>query len=223
MFARRTAEGILEHITGQAAIFAEPTAYVALFTTAPTDDTGTSAVEASGGSYARVSTAAADWNAASTTTDPTTISNANAITFATATAAWGTVVAWGLYDAATAGNLLYWDWLGNYPWQPVTISLASPAVFTVGQAAYTASASVVLDTANRFGGVSPTYSAGAPSANSVLTVVSPTGDTFNLDNGATAINTSAAGSSMVRQITQQSVPSGVQASFAASALVLGAA
>ena len=101
MFARRTAEGILQHITGQAAIFAEPTAYVALFTTAPSDDAGSGAVEVSGGSYARVATSAATWNAASTGTDPTTIANAAAITFATASASWGSVVALGLYDAAT--------------------------------------------------------------------------------------------------------------------------
>lgn len=210
-------------MTGYSAIFALPTAYVALFTTAPTDDTGTGAVEVSGGAYARLATAAADWSAPSTTTDPTTISNAAALAFPTASADWGTVVAFGLYDAASAGNLLAWDWLGSYGWQPVTISSASPAVFTIGQAAYAAAASVVLDTANRFGGSSPTYSAGAPAANSLLTVETPSGDTFSLNNGATAIATSVAGSSLVRQVASQAIASGVKASFDVGALVLSAA
>lgn len=229
MFARRTAEQILQHITGYQAIFAAPTAYVALFTTAPTLDDGTSAVEVTGGGYARVATTtgtSGTWGAASTGTDPTTISNSGSggavITFPTATASWGTVVAFGLYDAATGGNLLAWDWLGNFEWQPCTISSASPAVVTVGQAGYANSTAVVLDTANRFGGISPTYSAGAPTANSVLTTAGLSGDTFTLSNGGTAINTSAAGSSMIRQVTQQPVPSGVQPSFASGALILSA-
>lgn len=222
MFARRTAEGILQHITGQAAIFAEPTAYVALFTTAPTDDTGAGAVEVSGGSYARVATSSSTWNAASTGTDPTTITNAAAISFPTATANWGTVVAAALYDAATAGNLLAWDWLGNFAWQPCTISAANPAAVTIGQAGYANATTVVLDTANRFGGVSPTYSQGSPSSNTVLTTAGLSGDTFTLSNSGTAVNASAAGSSMIREVTEQSVPSGVQASFAAGTLILSA-
>jgi hypothetical protein len=218
MFARRTAEGILQHITGQAAIFSEPTAYIALFTTAPTDDTGTGAVEVSGGSYARVATSSATWNSASTGTDPTTLSNAQTITFATAGASWGTVVAFGLYDAATGGNLLAWDWLGNYQWLPCTISAASPGVVTAHAHGYAAADPVVYTTV--FGGTAPSFS--QSNLTGILAVVSPATDTFTVTNGGTAVNTSASGSGMVRQIVQQSVPSGVQPSFAAGALVLSA-
>ena len=35
-------------------------------------------------------------------------SNGTDITFPTASADWGTCVAMGIFDAATAGNLLYW-------------------------------------------------------------------------------------------------------------------
>lgn len=230
MFSRHTAAGVLQAITGYQAFPAVTTAYVALFTTAPTDDSGTGAVEVTGGAYARVATTngtSGTWAAASTSTDPTTIANGGSsnavITFPTATASWGTVVAMGLYDAASGGNLLTWDWLGNFPWQPCTISAASPAVVTVGQAGYANTTSVVLDTANRFGGVSPTYTAGAPTANTVMTTLGLSGDTFTLENGATATNCSVAGSSMIRQVTQQSVPSGVQPSFASGTLILSAA
>jgi hypothetical protein len=218
MFARRTAEGILQNITGQSAIFAEPTAYVALYTTAPTDDTGAGAVEVSGGGYARVATASATWNAASTGTDPTTLANAQAITFATASANWGTVVAFGLYDASSAGNLLAWDWLGNYQWLPCTISAAAPGVVTAHAHGYAAGDPVVYTTV--FGGTAPTFS--QSNLTGILAVVGPTTDTFTVTNGGTAVNTSATGNGMVRKIVQQSVPSGVQPSFAAGALILSA-
>ena len=39
-------------------------------------------------------------------------------TFATATASWGTINAWAVYDASTSGNLLFLDFLGNYQWLP---------------------------------------------------------------------------------------------------------
>jgi hypothetical protein len=219
MFARRTAEGILQHITGYQAIFAEPTAYVALFTTAPSDDTGSGAVEVSGGGYARVATSAATWNAASTGTDPTTLSNAAAITFAAATASWGTVVAIGLYDAASGGNLLAWDWLGNYQWLPCTISAASPGVITAHAHGYNAVDPVVYTTV--FGGSAPSFS--QSNLTGVLAVVSPATDTFTVTNGGTAVNTSSTGNGMARKLVQQSVPSGVQPSFASGSLILSAA
>lgn len=74
------------------------TPYIALFTSDPTDaGTGT---EVSGGSYARTSaTFGAPSNGVSVTSAD--------ITFPTATASWGTVGWIGIYDASTAGNLLY--------------------------------------------------------------------------------------------------------------------
>lgn len=76
-----------------------PSTYVALFTTAPTDAGG--GTEVSGGGYARVATAGV-WAAAS----GTSISNSAVITFGAPTANWGVVTHVGIYDAATAGNLL---------------------------------------------------------------------------------------------------------------------
>jgi hypothetical protein len=92
-------------ITGKAT-YALPTpgaVWVALFTTAPNFETGAGGTEATGGSYARKQTAAGDWNASASGS----ISNLNAITFVTASASWGTVTSFGVYDASAAGNLLW--------------------------------------------------------------------------------------------------------------------
>lgn len=96
------------------------TVYVALFTAAPTDAGG--GTEVSGGSYARVAVtssltawAGTQGNAttvASSGTNGTTSNNA-AINFPTPTANWGSIVAMGVFDAATAGNLLFFGSLTN--------------------------------------------------------------------------------------------------------------
>lgn len=74
------------------------TVYVGLFTTDPTDDG--SGTEVSGGSYARkAATFGAPSNGASSTSAD--------VTFDQATGNWGTVTHFGIFDAATSGNLLY--------------------------------------------------------------------------------------------------------------------
>jgi len=76
--------------------------YVALYTSAPTDSGG--GVECTGGAYEREAVARqTGWTSAGNATE-----NASDITFTEATASWGTVVAFGLFDALSAGNLLYW-------------------------------------------------------------------------------------------------------------------
>ena len=97
-------QAILNHIFRNTAIFTPPAnVYLALFTAAPSDSGG--GTEVSGGSYARkaVSTTG-QWNAPGVggLTD-----NINAQAFVTATASWGTVTHFGIFDAATAGNLLF--------------------------------------------------------------------------------------------------------------------
>ncbi len=98
-FADYAENKILDHITGKSS-FTMPTAYMALSTTTPTDAGGIT--EPSGGAYARVATAAATWNSAS----GGSTSNTNIITFPQATAGWGTIIGWALYDAASGGNML---------------------------------------------------------------------------------------------------------------------
>ena len=77
-----------------------PTAwYVALYTVAPGETGG--GTEVSGGSYART---AVTFTVSGTA--PTTASNSGAVEFPTATGSWGTIVAAGIFDASTSGNLL---------------------------------------------------------------------------------------------------------------------
>jgi hypothetical protein len=74
--------------------------YAALFTTDPAEDA--SGAEVSGGSYARQSTAFDAPSPAGET------QNTADVTFPTATAAWGTVTHFAIFDAASAGNMLYY-------------------------------------------------------------------------------------------------------------------
>lgn len=100
-FAENT---VLNLFLGAGAYTPPATLYAALFTVSPTDAGG--GTEVSGGSYARVAVTnnTTNWPAASGGSK----SNGTQITFPTPTANWGTIVAFGLFDAATAGNLLYW-------------------------------------------------------------------------------------------------------------------
>jgi hypothetical protein len=104
-------------ITGaSAAAGTGPTAlFVGLLTAAPSDAGG--GTEVTGGSYARVSVTSAltAWagtqSAGSATASSGTAgqtSNNAAITFPAPTANWGVVTHLGVYDAVSAGNLLFW-------------------------------------------------------------------------------------------------------------------
>lgn len=87
--------------------FTKPTVLaVALYTVTPSDAGG--GTEVTGGSYARVQRDPLDanWTGASSTDGLT--DNAAALTFPTPTANWGTIVAFGIFDATSGGNLLIW-------------------------------------------------------------------------------------------------------------------
>ena len=90
---------VLDHVFGGTAYTAPTTLYVALYTVAPTDTGG--GTEVSGGGYVR-KTAAFTVSG----TRPTTASNSAAVEYPTATANYGTVVAVGIFDALSGGNLL---------------------------------------------------------------------------------------------------------------------
>lgn len=95
---------LLDHVLGNAAYSAPATVYIALFTATPSDTGG--GTEVTGGSYARASVTnnATNWPAASGGAK----ANGTEILFTTATANWGTVTSFGIFDASTAGNLIYW-------------------------------------------------------------------------------------------------------------------
>lgn len=93
-----------DHVLGNTSFSTPATVYMAAFTVAPTDAGG--GTEATGGSYARVSITnnTTNWPNSSGGSK----SNGTAITFPTASASWGSIVAVALFDASSSGNLLYW-------------------------------------------------------------------------------------------------------------------
>lgn len=111
---------IVDHVLRATAYTAPATTYVALLTAAPSDTGG--GTEVSGTSYARVAVTSGTsaWNntqgntsGASSGTDGT-IENAATVSFPTPGAGgWGTASHFGVYDASTAGNLLFYAALGT--------------------------------------------------------------------------------------------------------------
>ncbi len=90
---------LFDHVLRNTAYTSPVTVYVALFDLDPGED-GTSGTEVAVGAYARQAvTFSAPTNGVG--------SNSGTVTFPTATADWASVGGWGLFDAVTAGNLLF--------------------------------------------------------------------------------------------------------------------
>lgn len=285
-----SAQANLNWGTGNIAMPALGSRYLALFTTAPTSDAGTGGAEVSGGSYARVQIAGAITAAGAISTGSATITMPNvsgypwvvpgmnvydttagkqigtvsswvgttltltgnasnngsgstnslvfsafplasassgtepavtpvasasgaAVAFPQSTASWGTALAFGVYDASSSGNLIFWDFLGNYKWSPFTCTSASPGVLTCTDQSFTNGQYAVVTA--KFGGTMPTTGG---SWAGVLTVAGVSGSTFNL-----GVNTTGAGDGLVRQVIQQVIPNNNTVSFAAGQLTLTAA
>jgi hypothetical protein len=157
-------------------------------------------------------------------TGPATTTNGSVIGFAAATGAgFGTCIAFGLYDAVSSGNLLAWDFLGNFAWLPFE-NPTSSNLLTVKANGYSSNDPVVFTA--EYGGTLPTMSTGTFTGYTVNFVATPATDTINVDTTtgpATPIVLTSSGSGMVRKIVQQSIPAGVTASFAASTLTITAA
>jgi hypothetical protein len=96
---------IADEVLGGAAFAAPATVYVALFTALPTAKAGTGGTEATGGSYARVAVTnnTSNWNDYAAGVK----SNKTDFAFTQATASWGEIQGYGLYDSSSAGNLLF--------------------------------------------------------------------------------------------------------------------
>lgn len=93
-------------------VLEDATYYIALCFDLPDDaDDGSDIDEPSGGAYARQAIAPADWSAASGGVKR----NSSVITFATATADWGTtpLKAWALCTASTGGEVIASGALGT--------------------------------------------------------------------------------------------------------------
>lgn len=92
---------LLDHALATAAYTAPTDVYVGLHTGSPLDDdSGANEVTTSGSAYVRKAASFAAASAGSAATDAT-------ITFDAATSNWGTITHISLYDASSAGNLLF--------------------------------------------------------------------------------------------------------------------
>lgn len=130
--AATASNGILNHVFRTTSYTAPTNVYVGLLSTCPT--AGNNGTELTGNGYTRSSAIAkadASWTyTAATFIAAATIVNAAAISFpAAATNPW-TVNCFGVYDASSAGNLLYW---GSVTGAPVTVSVGATASFAIGQ------------------------------------------------------------------------------------------
>jgi len=101
---------VLDYVLGDTSYSPPGTVYVALYSVAPTNAGG--GTEATGSGYARaaVTNNTTNWSNA-TGSSPTTKANGTAVTFAAATGDWSSaanMVAFGIFDALTSGNLLWW-------------------------------------------------------------------------------------------------------------------
>lgn len=194
---------LMDHILGNTAFTAPATVHMALFTVSPSDTGG--GTEVSGGSYARVAITnnTTNWPNFSAGLK----SSGTAINFPTPTADWGTVVAWGLFDAASAGNLLFWGPLGGLPKQfiaDVDDSITSNSHgFSDGQKVRVEA----LTNVNLPSGLS---------ANTDYFVRDSAANTFKLaaTQGGAAINITADGAGWVYLWSGQQIVSGNTVSFA---------
>jgi hypothetical protein len=88
---------LANHVLRNVAYTSPSAVYVGLFTVAPGETGG--GTEVSGGGYARQ---AVTFGAPSNGT----VTNSADVTFPVATASWGTIVAFAIFDAASGGNML---------------------------------------------------------------------------------------------------------------------
>jgi hypothetical protein len=132
---------LLRHCFRNTAMPSPPaTLYLALFTGGVPGDDGSGATEVSAGNYARLalSTGTSGTGSGSAFNDPGATSgqtaNASNVDFPTdATANWGTITGWALYDAASNGNMWF---RGDVPSTAISVGdilrfLASQLTITV--------------------------------------------------------------------------------------------
>lgn len=131
-FSNFLENALLDEVLGAANYTPAATVYIAL-STATIDDTttGSTIVEPSGGSYARVAVTnnATNWPNASGGVK----SNGTEIAFPQATANWGTITHWAVIDAATNGNILAHGELNT----PTAVNTNDTFKFPVGNLTFT--------------------------------------------------------------------------------------
>ena len=108
-FSNYLENALLNRVFNGGTLTLPSTLYIGLFTAAPTDAGG--GTEVSGNNYSRLAVSADTTNFPTATSG--LIQNAVTLTFAIPSGNWGTVTHIGIFDAATAGNLLVWGALNS--------------------------------------------------------------------------------------------------------------
>lgn len=124
-FTDYAVHALLDHITAKSPFTVPAASYIGFYTADPTAS-GDQSNEVSGGSYARV---VIPWITAA----GRLISNESAVETPNATASWGTVTHYGILDAITSGNMLFYGVLRQNS-QPggVTVSIGKSIRVEVG-------------------------------------------------------------------------------------------
>jgi len=99
-FSDYTENAVLNHVFRNTALTSPAAVYLALYTVTPTDAGG--GTQVTGGGYARQAITFGAPSGGS-------ISNTSAVSFTASGASFGDIVAVGIFDASTGGNLLAWD------------------------------------------------------------------------------------------------------------------
>lgn len=206
---------LLDHVVGAAVYTAPANLFFGLFTVAPTDAGG--GTECSAGNYARVSMAnnLTNFPAASGGNK----SNNVAVTFAQANADWAglatPVVAFGIFDAITAGNLLYWGWLGNDAGKLFLGSNTGDLITCPGHTFVNTDMVRLLDVP---GAALPAGLA----AGQTYFIIGVSGITFQLSltSGGAAVTLTGDGTGLIAKIVPKPILTDDTASFAIGALVI---
>lgn len=116
---------VLDLNFGQTAYTVPTTYYFGLSTTTIQID-GTGATEPSGGAYARVALTnnKTNWGVAANAS----LTNSTAVQFPESTSSWGTITYVGMWDAASAGNIWWFDVLTPAR----TVASATTVLFAIG-------------------------------------------------------------------------------------------
>lgn len=115
---------LLAHTLGKTAMTMPGGAHLALFTTAPSDGTPGTEVSTSGTGYARQAI-----TSAMSAPSGGVSSNSSVIIFGPSATSWGTVTHFGIFDAATAGNMLLYGTLAAAK----TVAAADKIEWAAGQ------------------------------------------------------------------------------------------
>ena len=115
------ANKLLDHTLKNTSYSPPATVYIGLYTSNPDNDN--SGTEVSGNNYSRTAMAFSSASAKAT-------SNSAAVVSAVASGSWGTVTHFGILDASTSGNLLYYG------------AFTASKTITSGEAAYFAAGEI---------------------------------------------------------------------------------